>query len=103
MSNAKFLTATKPMFTPQTADQLGDRLQHYRDATEQWIVGNALELAIALAAGILIYAVTSWIKRRAARAVRGRVDDTSLATIALRAISRTSRFFRIFVAAELVN
>lgn len=103
MSNAPTLTGAKPILTPQNVEAAGDRLGHYLDLAQLWIVGNALELSVAAIAGLLVYLVTSWIKRRAAKAVRERGEDMTLTTIALRAVSRTSRFFRIFLAAEMVN
>lgn len=103
MSNAPALNGAKPILTPQNVEAAGDRLGHYLDLAQLWIVGNALELSVAAIAGLLVYLVTSWIKRRAARAVRERGEDMTLTTIALRAVSRTSRFFRIFLAAEMVN
>lgn len=60
-------------------------------------------MLIAAAVGVLFYVVMSWIRRRASRAVRARGDDPSIAAIALRALARTSRFFRIMIAVQLVN
>ncbi len=83
--------------------KIGDKLTGYWDVITRWIEGNAAELLLAAMAGALLYVVLSWLKRRAAKLVRNRSEDSSFRAIALRAVSRTSRFFRIMLALELVN
>jgi small-conductance mechanosensitive channel len=83
--------------------QIGDRLNRYWRITGDWVAANATELFIAALAGCVLYALLSWIRRRAAKTATDRGDDSTIAGIALRAISRTSRFFRIMLCVELVN
>jgi small-conductance mechanosensitive channel len=79
------------------------RFAGYYQLIIEWLRANALELAMASLIGIAIYFILSWIKRKAAAIATRRGDDGTIATIAWRAISRTKRFFRIMLAAEMVN
>lgn len=79
------------------------RFEGYYALCSEWIRENALELAVATAVGVAIYLLLSWLKRRAAKIALSRPQDDHLGTIAWRAIARTRRFFRILLAAELVN
>jgi small-conductance mechanosensitive channel len=79
------------------------QLTQYQQLTAQWLQSHAAELMLAGAAGALLYLVLSWLKRRAVRMARNRSDDPSLTAIAIRAVSRTGRFFRIMLALQLMN
>jgi small-conductance mechanosensitive channel len=68
-----------------------------------WMRANALELTIATLVGFTIYLIISWFKHKAATIAERRGDDGTIVTIAWRAVSRTKRFFRIMLAAEIVN
>jgi small-conductance mechanosensitive channel len=92
-----------PPLNRDTLARIEERLSDYGNVIIGWIEGNATELLLAAVAGFALYVGLSWIKRRAAKAALGRGHDPSIAAIALRAVSRTSRFFRIMLALELVN
>jgi small-conductance mechanosensitive channel len=92
-----------PPLNRDTLARIEERLSDYGNVIVGWIEGNATELLLAAVAGFALYVGLSWIKRRAAKAALGRGHDPSIAAIALRAVSRTSRFFRIMLALELVN
>jgi small-conductance mechanosensitive channel len=82
---------------------INERLLGYSRLFTDWIRANALELLLALAIGFALYFVLSWVKRKAAAIAIKRGDDGAITTVAWRAVSRTKRFFRIILAAELVN
>lgn len=92
---------------PQTpnfdADSIGPRLQSYWDTTIAWVQGNALELGIALAAAVILFLLLSWLKRIAAKIARTSEHRAELKSIIARTLARTSKFFRVMVAVELVN
>jgi small-conductance mechanosensitive channel len=95
--------APKSGFNPDKIANIGDKLHAYQNIVREWFVGNATELIIAACVGCVIYLLLSWGKRRAVASARNRSEDTSIAAIALRAVSRTGRFFRIMLALELVT
>jgi small-conductance mechanosensitive channel len=82
---------------------MNERLVGYYQLLAEWIRENALELLFAVAIGFALYFALSWVKRKAAAIAARRGDDGTIATVAWRAVSRTKRFFRIILAAELVN
>jgi small-conductance mechanosensitive channel len=92
-----------PKINPQTIDSIGPRLDRYWGLTVDWVRGNLLELIIAVAVGILIFLVLSWFKRLAKRIGRNEDKHSAMAIITARTVARTSKFFRVMVAAELVN
>jgi small-conductance mechanosensitive channel len=96
-------TLQPPALNRDSFSNLGERITLYQQMVRDWLVGNATELLLAAVAGFALYVLISWIKRRAVKAVRERSNDPSVGTIALRAISQTSRFFRIMLAVQLVN
>ncbi len=79
------------------------RIESYFLLLTEWVRVNAVELTIATLVGFTIYLIISWFKRKAAAIAAQRGDDGTITTIALRAVSRTKRFFRIMLAAEIVN
>jgi small-conductance mechanosensitive channel len=79
------------------------RIQNYWNETVAWVQGNALELGIAVAAAVLVFLALSWLKRVAARIARESEHRAELKSIVARTLARTSKFFRVMVAVELVN
>ncbi len=67
-----------------------------------WLGSHYLEIILAALTAAVIYVLLGVVKRTAARFVAGSDELTGIRTIFLRAIARTSRFFRVMVAAELV-
>mgnify|MGYP002780373549 CR=1 FL=1 len=97
------LSAEPKLLNPDMWAQMQQRFDAYYLLFADWVRSNALELTIATAVGVLIYFALSWFKRKAAAIASKRGEDGSFVTIAWRAVSRTKRFFRIMLAAELVN
>jgi small-conductance mechanosensitive channel len=93
-------TPIKPRIDP---DSIGPRLQSYWDTTVAWVEGNAVELGIAVAAAVIVFLLLSWLKRVAAKIARESEHRAELKSIIARTLARTSKFFRIMVAVELVN
>lgn len=85
------------------ADTFVPRLQGYWDTLADWVQGNAVELGIALAAAVIVFLLLSWLKRIAAKIARENENRAELKSIIARTLARTSKFFRIMVAVELVN
>ena len=102
MSTPSRILETK-LINPDVVAATTERLRSYYDVFADWIGNNAPELVIAVVIGFALYAVLSWIKRKAAVKAALRGDDGRFATVAWRALSRTKRFFRIILAVELVN
>ena len=96
-------TASAPKITPDAIEAMGPRLQRYWDLLVDWVQGNMLELTIAVAAAVLLFFALSWLRRVAARIARESEQRSAIKSIVARTISRTSKFFRLMVAAELVN
>lgn len=101
--NTKTIPAEPRLLDPDLWQRMQARFAGYDALFIDWIRENALELAVASAAGVVLYLILSWLKRRAAKISATRADDDHVGTIAWRAVSRTKRFFRILLAAELVN
>ncbi len=99
----KNLPAEPKLMNADMWSRMQARLEGYYRLFADWISANALELTIAGSVGVAIYFLLSWLKRKAAAIATKRGDDGSITTIAWRAVSRTKRFFRIMLAAELVN
>ncbi len=85
------------------ADSILPRLQGYWDTTAEWVQGNATELGIALAAAVIVFLLLSWLKRVAAKIARESEHRAELKSIIARTLARTSKFFCVMVAVELVN
>jgi small-conductance mechanosensitive channel len=79
------------------------RLERYWTLLVEWVQGNIFELTIAVAVAVLLFLVLSWVRRVAARIARESEHRAALKSIIARTISRTSKFFRVMVAVELVN
>jgi small-conductance mechanosensitive channel len=92
-----------PILNREAIADIGQKLSGYPKIVADWFIGNASELLLAALVGVLIYIALSWVKHRAVRLARNRSDDPSITAIAVRALSRTGRFFRILLALELFN
>lgn len=92
-----------PVTTRIDPDSFGPRLQSYWDTTVAWVEGNAVELGIAVAAAVVVFLLLSWLKRVAAKIARESEHRAELKSIIARTLARTSKFFRVMVAVELVN
>lgn len=79
------------------------RIQSYWDTIVVWVQGNAVELGIAIVAAVVVFLALSWLKRIAAKIARESEHRAELKSIIARTLARTSKFFRIMVAVELVN
>lgn len=79
------------------------RIQSYWDTIVLWVEGNAVELGIAIVAAIAVFLALSWLKRIAAKIARESEYRAELKSIIARTLARTSKFFRIMIAVELVN
>jgi small-conductance mechanosensitive channel len=101
------MTAMTSTPAPITArlnpEDIGPRIQSYWDAIILWVQGNMVELGIAVAAAVLVFILLSWLKRIAAKVARESEHRAELKSIVARTLARTSKFFRIMVAVELVN
>jgi small-conductance mechanosensitive channel len=84
-------------------DAIVPRLESYWNSTIDWIQGNHVELGIAVAAAIVVFLALSWLKRVAAKIARDSEHRAELKSIIARTLARTSKFFRVMVAVELVN
>ncbi len=78
------------------------KLERYYNIFVDWIASNQLELLIALGAGTLIFLALTGLKKWAVSWSNDAPDRASIRAIIARAVSRTSRFFRFMVSAELV-
>lgn len=101
-------TATSvPKVEPATrlldAASVGERIQAYWRMTAEWVQGNALELSVAVILALLVYVALTWMKRKAARIAHDQEHRNAMKSIIARTLARTSKFFRIMVATELVN
>ena len=92
-----------PKITPHTVEGLLPRLKEYWALTVEWVQGNVTELAIATIAAVVLFFALSWARRIAAGIARKSEQRSALKSIIARTISRTSKFFRVMVAIELVN
>ncbi len=102
--NEPCMTAKAAPQTPRIdPESIGPRLQSYWDTTVAWVQGNVVELGIAVAAAVMVFLLLSWLKRVAAKIARESEHRAELKSIIARTLARTSKFFRIMVAVELVN
>ncbi len=88
---------------PEIAEGMAPRLERYWNLLVEWVQGNLLELTIAVAAAVLLFFALSWLRRVAARIARASEHRSAMKSIIARTLARTSKFFRVMVALELVN
>ena len=67
-----------------------------------WLHSHATDIAIALAAGALIYVALRFARRMVRRAARRHPDNDSFGAVLLHTLARTGQFFLIMAAARLV-
>lgn len=97
---------TKPTPTPSPrldTEAILPRLEAYWTTLVTWVEGNAVELGIAVAAAVVVFLLLSWLKRIAAKVARESEHRAELKSIIARTLARTSKFFRVMVAVEVVN
>ena len=92
-----------PRLTPETVDGMGPRLERYWDMLIEWVQGNLLELTIAVVFAVVVFLLLSWLRRIASKIARESEHRAELKSIIARTLARTSKFFRVMVAVELVN
>jgi small-conductance mechanosensitive channel len=92
--------STLPRIAPEA---IGTHLQSYWDALTIWVQTNYVELGIAVVAAIIVFVALSWLKRIAAKIARASEHRAHLKSIIARTLARTSKFFRVMMAIELVN
>lgn len=92
-----------PRLTPETVDGMGPRLERYWNLLVEWVQGNLLELTIAVVFAVVVFLLLSWLRRIASKIARESEHRAELKSIIARTLARTSKFFRIMVAVELVN
>lgn len=98
------MTATPAPPKPHIqAEDVGPLIQSYWDSTVEWVQGNVVELGIAIVAAVLVFLALSWLKRIAAKIARDSEHRAELKSIVARTLARTSKFFRVMVAVELIN
>ena len=88
---------------PNAIESMGLRIERYWSIFVEWVQANTFELMIATAAAVLLFFALSWLRRLAARIARDSEHRSAMKSIIARTISRTSKFFRVMVAVELVN
>lgn len=98
------MTKTTPTPSPRIdPDAILPRLEAYWTTLVTWVEGNAVELGIAVAAAVIVFLLLSWLKRIAAKVARESEHRAELKSIIARTLARTSKFFRVMVAVEVVN
>ena len=86
-----------------SADSIAAKLTGYWVTFQDWVTTYWFELLVAAVIGVIFYAISGVLKRRAASATFEREDAYSLKAIAIRTIGRTGKFFRFMLSLELVN
>ncbi|MVZ97842.1 mechanosensitive ion channel family protein [Sphingorhabdus sp. IMCC26285] len=84
-------------------ESVGLRLEAYWNSFGEWVRGNAIELGLAVVAAVVVFLLLSWLKRVAAKIARESEHRAELKSIIARTLARTSKFFRVMVAVEVVN
>ena len=98
------MTTPTPAPTPSLdANSILPRLEAYWTTIVTWVEGNAVELGFAIAAAVVVFLLLSWLKRIAAKVARESEHRAELKSIIARTLARTSKFFRVMVAVEVVN
>ncbi|MBA4306023.1 MAG: mechanosensitive ion channel protein MscS [Sphingopyxis sp.] len=100
------MTTATPPAAPATrldTEAILPRLEAYWTTIVTWVEGNAVELGFAIAAAVVVFLLLSWLKRVAAKIARESEHRAELKSIIARTLARTSKFFRVMVAVEVVN
>ncbi len=88
---------------PLSPSEIGPRLAAYQDIITKWITSHWFEMIAGLGVAVAVFLLLSWLRRIAENQAEAAADRSSLKAIVARTLSRTSKFFRVMVAAELVN
>lgn len=83
-------------------EELGSTLERYYVGIIEWVTTNQLELLVAFISGLIIFLLLTLGKKLALRWSNKAPDTNSIRAILARAVSKTSRFFRIMVSMQLV-
>ncbi len=94
--NAQIIPAIEP-------EVIQARIPAYFEKLVDWVATNRVELATALFAGIVLFLLLSLLKKWAYNWSLKTPQQRSIRAILARAAAKTSRFFRIMVAMELVS
>jgi hypothetical protein len=97
------IAATPTKLPRLTAEGMAPRLERYWNLMVDWVQGNLLELTIAAVVAVVVFLLLSWLRRIASKVARESEHRAELKSIIARTLARTSKFFRIMVAVELVN
>jgi small-conductance mechanosensitive channel len=99
---------TAPPAQPSTAQAIvdsPDALTQLQDAgayLSRWLVAHSGDIALATAAGALIYLVLRFVRRTVRRAAVRHANIDGVGATTLRVLARTSHFFLVMVALRLV-
>jgi len=93
---------TQNSLTDLANGNMFDQILRLQNNIVSWFLANWLDLLIIIAIGMAIFAGLSFLKRRAQALVARHQHLQGYSAVLLRAIGKTSRFFRIMVSAELV-
>ncbi len=88
---------------PGNFDDLGAQFAVYRDLTLTWFHEHQAQLVVASAAAVVLFLLLTWMKHVALRHVQPGKRAAGITDVLARTVSRTSRFFRIMAAGQLVN
>jgi small-conductance mechanosensitive channel len=83
--------------------EIVSRLNGYGEIASNWVQLHWFELLVAAAIATLCYFMLRILKRKAAAIAEKSENRSSLRTIAMRTLGKTSRFFRLMLSIELVN
>jgi small-conductance mechanosensitive channel len=98
MTTKKTADASPVLPQPITAENIEQKLT----SLWAWMSAHAVEIAIAVGVGTVIYLGLAYLQRRARIYAEKQPDRLSLAAIIGRTLSKTKQYFQIMVAARLV-
>jgi small-conductance mechanosensitive channel len=93
----------QPTATTENISDLFQKLHGYGQLVANWVSGNFTGLLIASAMAAVLFALLSWIRAFAVKRVDYSRKPSGFAQIFARTIGRTTRFFRIMAAVQLVS
>ncbi len=89
--------------TTHNINDIGSHIAGYQQVVIDWITGNWFEVVVAVGIAVVIFLALSWAKRFAAGVAQRTEHRAAFTSIIARTLARTSKFFRVMVAAEIVN
>jgi small-conductance mechanosensitive channel len=95
------MTAIPPPTPPTSSNPIAELRSSYTHVVE-WLQIHWGEVAIAAAAGLLLYVVLRFIRRRIRNAAARQLETDSVWATTLRVLARTKHFFLIMVSVRLV-